>query len=291
MSSQRTPPAPANLPARFHPGGACWTDQSAFTLTDLLAGLFMLGFLSLVVLLTAGASSSGNSTFHCLNNLRQLGAALKMYADDYANSAVPNYDGSAAGVAAGSPSWAGGWLDYSATAINTNKVILIDQRLYPYSAHLGPYLRTPTVFKCPSDQSVVPIGGQLLPRARSVSLNEYVGGGRTWSSPSRFTLFTKLTQINAPAQIFTFLDERADSINDACFLSDPDHPYQMIDFPAGYHDGAACFAFVDGHGAIHRWQDARTVPPLKPGSLLTLNVNLPGDVDVTWIQQHASELK
>jgi prepilin-type processing-associated H-X9-DG protein len=100
-----------------------------------------------------------------------------------------------------------------------------------------------------------------------------------------------MTQINAPAMIFTFLDERADSINDACFLSDPDHPFWMIDYPASYHDGAAAFSFVDGHGDVHKWQDPRTMPPLKPGTFLPLNIHIDGDVDTTWIQLRASEVK
>ena len=104
-------------------------------------------------------------------------------------------------------------------------------------------------------------------------------------------LYKKITQVNSPAKIFTFVDERADSINDACFLSDPDTAYQMIDYPGSYHEGAGMFSFVDGHGSVQRWQDPRTTPALVYGGFLQLNVNLAGNTDVTWIQQHASELK
>jgi len=74
------------------------------------------------------------------------------------------------------------------------------------------------------------------------------------------------------------------------FWTNPDNQYNMIDFPASHHDSAGAFSYVDGHAEFHRWVDPRTMPPLQPGQLLPLNVILPGDVDVTWLQQHASEL-
>jgi prepilin-type processing-associated H-X9-DG protein len=122
-------------------------------------------------------------------------------------------------------------------------------------------------------------------------MNNFFGANsRSWTTPSRFILHRKLDQVKSPATQFVFLDERADSINDGLFFTDPDTPYQMIDYPMSQHDSAGAFSFVDGHAEFHRWVDPRTMPSLKPGQLLPLNVNLPGDVDVTWLQQHASEL-
>jgi prepilin-type processing-associated H-X9-DG protein len=88
--------------------------------------------------------------------------------------------------------------------------------------------------------------------------------------------------------MFVVLDEREDSINDGWFATDPDTMYQLIDYPASYHNRAAGFSFADGHSEIHRWRDARTMPSLSPGQLLPLNVNLPGDQDVVWLSQHAA---
>ena len=88
--------------------------------------------------------------------------------------------------------------------------------------------------------------------------------------------------------MFVVLDEREDSINDGWFATDPDNLYQLIDYPASYHGRAAGFSFADGHSEIHRWLDGRTVPLLQPGTLLQLNVNLPGDKDVYWLSQRAA---
>ncbi len=84
------------------------------------------------------------------------------------------------------------------------------------------------------------------------------------------------------------LDEREDSIHDGCFMSDPDTPWQLINYPGSAHDGAAAIVFAATHSELKRWRDPRTMPLLRGGLLLTLNVNLPGDVDVQWLQQHCS---
>jgi prepilin-type processing-associated H-X9-DG protein len=91
-----------------------------------------------------------------------------------------------------------------------------------------------------------------------------------------------------PAMLFVFLDEREDSINDGWYASDPDTKWQIVDYPASYHGNAAGYAFADGHSEIHRFRDARTMPVLKQGQLLPLNVNLNGDQDILWMAQRAA---
>jgi hypothetical protein len=123
-------------------------------------------------------------------------------------------------------------------------------------------------------------------------MNNFFGANsRSWSTSSRYILHNNLNQINSPATQFVFLDEREDSINDGVFFTDSDTAYQLIDYPASHHDSAGALSFADGRAEIHRWSDPRTMPVLKPGQILQLNVNLPFDVDVTWLQQHASEPK
>jgi prepilin-type processing-associated H-X9-DG protein len=88
--------------------------------------------------------------------------------------------------------------------------------------------------------------------------------------------------------MFVVLDEREDSINDSWYASDPDTKWQIVDYPASYHGNAAGYSFADGHSEIHRFRDPRTMPVLKGGVLLPLNVNLPNDLDVLWMAQHAA---
>jgi prepilin-type processing-associated H-X9-DG protein len=111
---------------------------------------------------------------------------------------------------------------------------------------------------------------------------------RTWQAPSKYPLDKNYSTIAWPALKFVFLDEREDSINDACFESNPDTLYQLVDFPGSYHGNGCTLVFADGHAEVHRWRDPRTMPVLKPGQLLPLNVNLPGNQDVLWLSQHCA---
>ena len=263
--------------------------RAGFTLVELLVVVALVGLLASMLAPTMARTQPNSASFQCLNNLRQLAFAWKMYADDNNGRLVYNRDGANTGKSSGSEAWVGGWLDYTSSSDNTNTALLIDHSRYPYSAFLGPYVRTPRIFKCPADRSTVPIAGERKPRVRSVSLNNQVGtGSRTWVTPSRYPLCTNFSQIKSPVYMFVFLDEREDSINDGSFLTDSDTPYQVIDFPASYHNNAGGFSFADGHTEIHHWKDPRTMPVLLPGQFLPLNVNLPGDVDALWLAQHAA---
>ena len=124
-------------------------------------------------------------------------------------------------------------------------------------------------------------------------MNNFVGTSYTrptgtWTSPSRYTQCKKYAQIKSPVDMFVFLDEREDSINDGWYASDPDTKWQIIDYPASYHGNAAGYSFADGHSEIHRFRDPRTMPVLKSGQLLPLNQNLPNDLDILWMAQKAA---
>jgi prepilin-type N-terminal cleavage/methylation domain-containing protein len=263
--------------------------RAGFTLVELVVVVTMVGLLASILVPTMARTNPNTASFQCQNNLRQLAFAWKMYADDNNGGLVYNLDGGNAGKDSGDRAWVGGWLDYSASTDNTNTALLIDHNRYPYAAYLGPYVKTPLIFKCPADRSTAPVANAPRPRVRSVSMNSLVGtGSRTWAMPSKYPLCTNLSQINSPAYKFVFVDEREESINDGEFMTDPDTLYQLVDYPASYHNNAGSFSFADCHSEIHRWKDPRTMPVLRPGQSLVLNLNLPGDMDVLWLAQHAA---
>jgi prepilin-type processing-associated H-X9-DG protein len=65
----------------------------------------------------------------------------------------------------------------------------------------------------------------------------------------------------------------------------------IIDYPANYHNGAAGFAFADGHAEIHKWL-GQTIQPavVYSGSPPSEHSNPCGDSapDVQWLQLHTS---
>ncbi|MBI3192238.1 MAG: hypothetical protein HYZ36_06185, partial [Pedosphaera parvula] len=171
---------------------------------------------------------------------------------------------------------------------------------------LWPYCgKAPGIFKCPADKSRVkpnsgPYKGTSVARVRSMSMHAWVGGNNgvhTWFGGKEWRMYLKTTDMVDPGPSMTWilLDEREDSINDGFFVVwMPGYPDPkttvMVDFPASYHNNAAGFAFADGHSEIHRWLDARTVPKVKKGQPLPLNVPHPNSRDVIWMQDRTTRM-
>jgi prepilin-type processing-associated H-X9-DG protein len=97
-----------------------------------------------------------------------------------------------------------------------------------------------------------------------------------------------------PADLWVFIDEHPNSINDAGFaVQMPRNPVDsyFIDVPAKYHNNACAFSFADGHSEIHRWlrpevipgviwaADTPGIPPMGGAAM-----QIPGgDPDVMWM--------
>ena len=100
--------------------------------------------------------------------------------------------------------------------------------------------------------------------------------------------FFKITDISQPSQIFVFLDEHPDSIDDGYFINRAYEP-EWIDLPASYHNRAAEFSFADGHSGPHRWRVPSTYPPPQPDAAgLPIDLNGSDQSDYDWVIQHMS---
>jgi prepilin-type N-terminal cleavage/methylation domain-containing protein len=112
----------------------CGKAQAAFTLIELLVVIGIVGLLvSLLLPALSRAKSSARGTF-CVNSLRQLGAAVRMYSDEN-NSLLP--------AAELLPS----------TPVNPARPLArICDVLAPHLGRADAGTNSPIVFKCPSDQ-------------------------------------------------------------------------------------------------------------------------------------------
>jgi hypothetical protein len=265
----------------------CATERGAFTIVELLALIFTTGLLASMMVTSLTATRADLAAVQCRNHLRQLTVAWDMYSSDNRGQLVFNTDGPQAGLKAGNEAWVvGSMIDFTGSDC-TNIAMLIDHIRYPFGAYLGPYLHAAQVFKCPADKFLLRIAGVQVPRVRSVSMNNFVGrNSRTWQAHSKYLLCTNAAQIRFPAGMVIFLDESELSIGDGWFASNPDTPFQLIDYPAAYHNCGGSFSFADGHCEIRHWRDRRTIP--LPGQLVPLAPTLTNDSDVLWLQQRAA---
>ena len=271
--------------------------EGGFTLIELLVVIAIIAVLAGLLLPSLSRAKARAVGIACMGNLRQMQIAWELYTTDHGGALVPNAHSPASGREPDRPSWVGGWLGFDEREDNTEVRWLMDPT-FLHGARLAPYLQAHAVYKCPADRSQAPNQGTLKPRLRTVSMNchmnglEVLGIDAFWQSAA-FVTFRNSSDFNggSPAQLFVFVDEREDSINDGYFAVDLDNQlgsHTIVDFPASYHNESANFTFADGHAEAHRWRDPRTRPPLIRGQLLDLNVASPTNVDVAWFQERVS---
>jgi len=246
----------------------------------------------------------------CMNNQRQLITAWTLYSGDYDDRLVYNLGGSLSNPGSlapvGQPNWVDNYMDWTLSPDNTNTSFVSGSLLGPYASFSIP------IYKCPGDRALSAIqkAAGWNGRVRSVSMNAMVGdpgallnGGANINNPL-YRQFLKQNDIPRPANIFVFLDEHPDSIDDGYFIdtwpvssssggygNSQAADYEWIDLPGSYHDGAGSFAFADGHVELHQWRYESTRPPsIAEGAKLPMWIALDETADLYWVVQHMSIL-
>ena len=128
---------------------------------------------------------------------------------------------------------------------------------------------------------------------------DWTGGGGTATTPSNWRHYAKESDLIAPSpsDLWVFLDEHPDSINDGLFdFPMPTAPSttMYVDMPAAYHNGACAFAFADGHAELHRWIYPGVFPLVNwvvqdtPTPIKQQSSNVPNNPDFMWMAAHTT---
>jgi prepilin-type processing-associated H-X9-DG protein len=237
-----------------------------------------------------GKAKAKARSLQCLNNQRQLTLAWMLYVHDN-DDKVPY--ASIWPRDTNAPVWVQGELNFT-PANRSNWSIDEDIKISPLWNYCG---SSAAIWRCPADRSVVKVNGKLLPRVRTMAMNEYVGQfqGKPPADVSvSGRVFQKLGDMADPGASRTFLliDQREDAINGtAAFATDmigyQNNPAsrEFVDYPAMHHNEGANLSFADGHSESKHWLDSRTMPAVNPWPPGTVS---PNNRDIFWLQDRAT---
>jgi prepilin-type processing-associated H-X9-DG protein/prepilin-type N-terminal cleavage/methylation domain-containing protein len=222
----------------------------AFTLIELLVVIAIIAILAAILFPVFASARERARETSCASNLRQIGTAIHMYAQDW-DEQFPS----------------GHFFDAYGNDITPSTAINWRDALYSY-------LKTPTVFRCPSD----PSGPYLTDGSGNVVLGrdgqpEYIPSYilNAWFSDTVADTKRGLGDIKDPSGSIMLAERNQDGLTQLGNPNDDDfHPWDPVStwlpaIAATRHNGMANYLFADGHVKAMKIEQAFS-PPNASGS-------------------------
>ncbi len=235
-----------------------------FTLIELLVVIAIIAILAALLLPALNGAKRKGLGVACLNNLRQLSTACKIYTDDNQGKLVSSWPLGSGSDPVNPFSWCPGWASTQPhdSAYGPAPQFSCTNAYALQQGTVWPYIKSAGVYRCPADSRS--IGG--LPVVRSYSMNSWMNGrsdgdptgSSNFTTPERdsgltYVLFRKENQITQPSRMWYLIDEDGSTINDSMFVVDMAPVNGMFDLPSTRHGGAYELAFADGHLESDKW--------------------------------------
>jgi prepilin-type N-terminal cleavage/methylation domain-containing protein len=248
---------------------------SAFTLIELLVVIAIIAILAGMLLPALSKAKARAYLTRCVSNHRQLALTWNLYGTDN-SELVPNNKIVTASIADRGARWV------KSSLHGANEAFVDPSYYYDTSNSLfAAYMKGPEIYTCPGDRTMYTVNGVKVPKLRSYSLNDYMGGNMFIDrTPAMY--YRKSDQILNPANIFTFIDAEPASICFSAFVIPQDYG-GFYHGPGAMHDKVAVVSFADSHVDRHSWVNPlhRVVPPKEDPHTIPTH-----PTDRKWVRAH-----
>lgn len=268
--------------------------RTAFTLIELLVVIAIIAILMAVLIPALNVAKEQARGVACMSNQKTMGLAYVMYANENDSSICGGMARHA--PTNGVPPWVMPPLDYSGGTIvpMPSGNVTFQQRLNGLrEGALYPYVKNTGAYHCPGDNRIRQgtSNGRELQHLiyRSYSVTDYLQATAP-KDPK------KLTDFKNAASKLLFVEEIYDGPGGANHNIDAwsyEPGTNSLWDPLGvFHSNSATFSFMDGHAAVHKWMDKRTVIYfMSRGRAGTLGYGKgvkfnPPNEDLYWLDEH-----